>query len=84
MIGKYLIFEPETSGKISEEWRQCLKQLIYKRETSFKLIKLNVFIDVPDYEVYLKVSREIGKTIRDAFGIQCPAFNVTAHPPEKP
>ena len=84
MIGKYLIFEPETSGKISEEWRQCLKQIIYKREASFRLIKLNVFVDVPDYEIYLKVSREIGKMIRDAFGIQCPTFNVTAHPPEKP
>ena len=54
MIGKYLIFEPETSGKISEEWRQCLKQIIYKRETSFRLIKLNVFVDAPDYEVYIR------------------------------
>jgi hypothetical protein len=32
MIGKYLIFVPEVTGKFSEEWRQCLKQIIYGRE----------------------------------------------------
>jgi enamine deaminase RidA (YjgF/YER057c/UK114 family) len=84
MIGKYLIFEPEETGSYSEEWRQCLKQIIYKRETGFRLIKLNVFTDQPDYESYIKARKEIGKSIQNAFGKQCPAFNFTVHPPEKP
>ena len=84
MIGKYLTFMPELEGNIAEEWRQCLKQIIYKRETGFRLIKLNVFTDLPDYETYIKVSREIGKTIQNAFRNQCPIFNITAHPPENP
>ena len=84
MIGKYLTFIPELEGSLAEEWRQCLKQIIYKREAGFTLIKLNVFIDQPDYETYIKVSREIGKNIINAFGKLCPVFNITVHPPEKP
>jgi enamine deaminase RidA (YjgF/YER057c/UK114 family) len=84
MIDKYLIFRPEKSGNPGEEWRQCLKQIIYKRETGFRLIKLNVFANLPDYETYIKVSREIGKTIQNAFGNECPVFNITVHPPEEP
>jgi enamine deaminase RidA (YjgF/YER057c/UK114 family) len=84
MIGKYIIFKPGSAGNTGEEWRQCLKQIIYKREAGFRIIKLNVFIDVPDYQSYLKIAKEIGKTIYDAFDIQCPAFNITVHPPEKP
>jgi enamine deaminase RidA (YjgF/YER057c/UK114 family) len=84
MIGKYLVFEPEISGNFGEEWIQCLKQIIYKRETGYRLIKINVFADLPDYETYVKVSRDIGKSINNAFGKICPAFNITAHPPQKP
>lgn len=84
MIGKYLVFEPELSGNFGEEWIQCLKQIIYKREAGFRLIKLNVFVDIHDYEAYVKVSREIGKSINNALGKNCPAFNITVHPPKKP
>jgi enamine deaminase RidA (YjgF/YER057c/UK114 family) len=84
MIGKYLVFMPEERGNIAEEWRQCLKQIIYKRETGYSLIKLNVFTDIYDDDTYIKVSREIGKSIQNAFGKQCPAYNITVHPPEKP
>jgi enamine deaminase RidA (YjgF/YER057c/UK114 family) len=84
MIGKYLVFEPEETGNLNEEWRQCLKQIIYKRETGFRLIKLNIFADLSDYEIYIRVCREIGKSIHNAFGKLCPAFNITVHPPEKP
>lgn len=84
MIGKYIIFVPEERGNLSEEWRQCLKQIIYKRETGFRLIKLNIFADMPDYETYIKIFREIGRAISNAFGKQRPAFNITVHPPEKP
>ena len=84
MIAKYLTFMPELEGSLAEEWRQCLKRIIYQREAGFTLIKLNLFIDLPDYETYIKVSREIGKNIINAFGKMCPVFNITVHPPEKP
>ena len=84
MIAKYLTFMPELEGSLAEEWRQCLKHIIYQREAGFTLIKLNLFIDLPDYETYIKVSREIGKNIINAFGKLCPVFNITVHPPEKP
>jgi len=84
MIGKYLVFKPGSAGNTGDEWRQCLKQIIYKREAGFRLIKLNVFIDVPDFDSYMKTAREIGKTIKDAFDKQCPAYSISVHPPEKP
>jgi enamine deaminase RidA (YjgF/YER057c/UK114 family) len=84
MIVKYLIFEPELAGDLSDEWRQCLKQIVYSSERGFRLVKLNVFTDQPDYDTYIKARKEIGKSIQNAFGKQCPAFNITVHPPEKP
>jgi enamine deaminase RidA (YjgF/YER057c/UK114 family) len=84
MIDKYLTFLPELEGSIAEEWRQCLKQIIYIRETGYALIKLNIFIDLHEYEKYIKVSREMGKNILNAFGKLSPVFNITVHPPEKP
>lgn len=84
MIGKYLIFEPEVTGNLGEEWKQCLKQIIYYRETGFRLIKLNIFVDLPDYETYIKTFRVMRKSIYTAFGGVVPAFNITVHPPEKP
>jgi enamine deaminase RidA (YjgF/YER057c/UK114 family) len=84
MIGKYLAFLPEERGSINEEWRQCLKQIIYNREPGFRLIKINVFANIPDDDTYNIVKRELGKSILNAFGKQCPAYNITIHPPQKP
>ena len=84
MIGKYHVFVPVEGGNLIEEWRDCLKQIIYQRETGFRLVKINVFINVPDEDTYVKVSKEIGRSILNAFGKQGPAFSITIHPPEKP
>lgn len=84
MIGKYLIFKPDTKGNFSEEWRQCLKKIIYRRETGFRLVKLNIFADLTDFGTYNKVKKEVGKTLADAFGNERPVFNITIHPPEIP
>lgn len=84
MIGKYHLFAPVEGGNLIEEWRECLKQIIYQRETGFRLVKINVFIDVPDEDTYVKASKEIGRSILNAFGKQGPAFSITVHPPEKP
>lgn len=50
----------------------------------YRLIKLNVFINVPDYLIYIRTMEQIRNTLINTFGDQCPAFNVTVHPPEKP
>jgi enamine deaminase RidA (YjgF/YER057c/UK114 family) len=84
MIGKYHVFVPGEEGNLIEEWRECLKQIIYQRETGFRLVKINVFVDVPDEDTYVKVSKEIGRSILNAFGKQGPSFNITVHPPEQP
>ena len=84
MLKKYLIFLPEVKGGIMEEWRQCLDQIKDTRLKGSKLIKLNIFTDLTDNETFLKVSNEIGNSIKYDFGDHCPAFNVTVHPPEKP
>jgi enamine deaminase RidA (YjgF/YER057c/UK114 family) len=84
MIGKYSVFVPEVRGDFIEEWRQCLKQIIYCQDTNFRLIKLNIFTDQPDYDTYIKVRKVIDKSIHNAFGRKCPAFNITVHPPENP
>jgi enamine deaminase RidA (YjgF/YER057c/UK114 family) len=84
MIGKYSVFVPEVKGDLCEEWRQCLKQIVYDQDTNFRLIKLNIFTDQPDYDTYIKVRKVIDKSIHNAFGRKCPTFNITVHPPEKP
>jgi enamine deaminase RidA (YjgF/YER057c/UK114 family) len=84
MLNKYVIFLPESDGKIEDEWNQCLEKAINAISGDYALVKLNIFIDAPDYGSYLKVFKVIGKSVTNAFGDKCPAFNVTAHPPEKP
>lgn len=84
MLKKYLIILPRIKGKVEEEWAQCLKQIVNFKLTGYQLIKMNIFTDLPDYESFINVNREIGETITNTFGDDSPAFNITAHPPEKP
>lgn len=84
MLNKYLIFLPESVGSVEDEWRQCLQQLSVTCLPGNRLVKLNIFINVPDLPEYLKVSEAIINSATDHFGDQRPAFNITAHPPEKP
>ena len=84
MMDLYFIIMPQIPGGFKEEWRQCLDQIISTGSTGKKLIKLNIFIDIEDYETYLKTRNEIGNAVRSAFGDQCPAYSITVNPPEKP
>jgi enamine deaminase RidA (YjgF/YER057c/UK114 family) len=84
MLTKYLIFLPKVQGNFEEEWRQCLEQICDIKEKGLRLVKMNIFTDMPDYETYINESREIGRSVFAAFGDFCPAFNITSHPPEKP
>lgn len=81
---KYSIYLPTREGSIESEWRQCLEQIKDVRLTGKKLAKLNIFIDSPDYTQYLVSNEYIYNSLLQSFGDQCPTFDVTVHPPEKP
>jgi enamine deaminase RidA (YjgF/YER057c/UK114 family) len=84
MIKKYIIFCPSYQGTPEEEWKSCLGQIRNATSTSDKLVKLNIFIDVPDYKEFVRLSHIIGKSVSETFGEDCPAYTVTVHPPERP
>ncbi len=84
MINKYLIILPEKEGNIRDEWRQCLNKLIGIKESNSQLIKLSIFLDVPDYESFLKINKEIKESVFESFTDFCPAYSITVNPPEKP
>ena len=84
MLKKYQVFLPEAQGTVEGEWRQCLKKIKVEGLPGKRPVKLNVFIDVPDYESYQDITQIISNTLTDQFGDLCPAFNVTVHPPERP
>jgi enamine deaminase RidA (YjgF/YER057c/UK114 family) len=84
MPKSYFIYYPLTAGSVEEEWKQCLKQIEETRSTGFTLVKLNIFIDQPDFEAFLKTRLSVSKSVLDTFGGNCPALNISIHPPEKP
>lgn len=78
------IYIPLTGGSIEEESRQCLKQIEETCNSGYIPVKLNFFIDVPDFEAFLRVRSEIHRSVTGTFTGNCPAINITCHPPEKP
>jgi enamine deaminase RidA (YjgF/YER057c/UK114 family) len=84
MLNRYNVILPEVQGNAEEERRQCLEKVRMFHADDLRLIKLNIFADLPDFETYVRFYQETGTTLKDAFGDQCPAYTVTVHPPEKP
>ncbi len=84
MRKNYFIYLPTVPGSIEEEWDQCRKQIMRTMSEGNRPLKLNIFVDLPDYQVYLETKEKIGKSVIDTFGDQCPTFNITVHPPERP
>jgi len=67
-----------------DEYGHCLKQIKETCDSGYSPLKLNFFIDVPDFTSFINARSEIYKSMTGSFGTECPAFNVTCHPPEKP
>ena len=84
MPKKYFIYLPLVQGSIEEEWEQCLNQIEKTRLAGNRPLKLNIFVDLTDFPTFLKVKGKIGQSVIAKFGDQCPAYNVTIHPPERP
>ena len=84
MIKDYSTFIPSVPGSVEEEWKQCLKKLSMTCSKENTPLKINVFIDQPDYSSYLKVKKIIDCSVLDTFGDLCPAITVLCQPPERP
>jgi len=50
MLEKYLLFQSEAQGDEDKQWRQYIEQISFTRENGYKHSKLNIFIDLPDYQ----------------------------------
>jgi enamine deaminase RidA (YjgF/YER057c/UK114 family) len=80
----YKIYLPAIEGSVEEEWKLCLNKIENTCLSGYIPVKLNVFIDVPDFESFLKAREKISQSVSDKFSPCCPALNITVHPPEKP
>lgn len=81
MLKHHFVYMPVVPGKIEVEWEQCLNQIVRDRVSGNLPVKLNIFVNQPDYNSYVSIKKHIGKSIEDAFREQPPAFNITLHPP---
>jgi len=84
MLKKYTVYYPAVHGSIEEEWIQCRDQIVKDLSSGIRLLKLNIFISQPDYPSYVEIKKFISGSVIESFGDNCPAFNVSIHPPEKP
>jgi enamine deaminase RidA (YjgF/YER057c/UK114 family) len=84
MLKKYFVYQPAIQGSIEDEWEQCRNQLVMDMPLGNRPLKLNIFVNLPDYQSYVNIRKIIGKSVIETFGEMCPAFNVSIHPPEKP
>jgi enamine deaminase RidA (YjgF/YER057c/UK114 family) len=84
MLKTYAIFLPSVAGNVENEWEQIRKQLTTFTLEGNRFLKLNIFVNLPDYKSLIRTREFMGKSINEAFGSSCPAFSVTAHPPESP
>jgi enamine deaminase RidA (YjgF/YER057c/UK114 family) len=84
MLDRYLIFLPKVQGSQEEELVQCLRQLSDAGTEGYHLVKLNLFFDASDYDSSEELRSKMEFIITGFFGDHCPAFNLTAHPPEAP
>ena len=84
MLKRYIVYYPQESGSVEEEWEQCRVQMANDMLSGIRPIKLNIFVNRPDYTSYVQIKKLIGGSVTETFGDICPAFNVSLHPPEKP
>lgn len=84
MLKRYLVYLPEVEGSIEDEWNQCLKKIIGTTSSGLRPVKLNIFVDLPDFESFLLKRALILKSVEDHFMSECPAVNISVHPPERP
>ncbi|MBG0859163.1 MAG: dioxygenase [Bacteroidales bacterium] len=80
---KYFIVLPGVAGSFEEECRQCLNQLVEIRNSGYTPLKINIFIEQPDFEAFLSARKSVATAVDDAFKDACPALSITVQPPER-
>jgi len=81
MVKNYTVYVPEAAGRIEDEWEQCLAKIRSNFQSGNIPVKLNIFVNQPDYSSYVTVKKHILRSILDSFPGRCPAVNVSIHPP---
>lgn len=84
MVKEYRIYTPAVRGTVENEWEQCRDQISEDVLKGLRPVKLNIFINVPGLAVYTEKKQFIARSVIERFSDQCPAFNVSIHPPEEP
>ena len=84
MPKRYFVYLPSVEGNLEDEWKQCLHQIIKSGSSGYIPVKLNVFLDLPDFESFLEKRESIRQSLFNEFGSATPAINISVHPPEKP
>jgi enamine deaminase RidA (YjgF/YER057c/UK114 family) len=84
MLKKYYTYLPLVNSGMEEEWQQCLAQINKTRSDGNRPLKLNIFIDVDDYQSCLDFRQKVADSLKESFYDHSPSFNVTVHPPEEP
>jgi enamine deaminase RidA (YjgF/YER057c/UK114 family) len=84
MTKRYFVYLPSVEGSLEDEWKQCLQQIILSRSSGYIPVKLNIFIDIPDFESFLEKRKSILQMIFNEFGTVSPTVNISVQPPEKP
>ncbi len=82
MVRNYSVYMPAVPGSIGEEWKQCLDQIEKNRKSGNIPLKLNIFVDQPDYSSYITTKKLISESLLNAFGNDPPSYSITIHPPE--
>lgn len=83
-MNRYLTFQPDTSGDAILEWGQCLEKMHGFRLTDYKLVRINIFANMPDYQAYASIIEQVKRSLTEKYGNNCPAFSVIMEPPRKP
>jgi enamine deaminase RidA (YjgF/YER057c/UK114 family) len=84
MLKEYYISMPSVSASLEEEWEQCSNDILDKIRAGYRPLKLNIFIDSPDQNLFFRYKKKISESVTDTFRDQSPSFNITIHPPERP
>jgi hypothetical protein len=84
MVKNYNVYLPRVPDTIENELKQCLAGLEKSIAEGNLPVKLNIFVNQPDYTSYIITKKLITKTLLNKFPDNCPVFNITIHPPENP
>jgi hypothetical protein len=81
---EYKVCLPTMQGTVEEECRQCIDRIAKSIPSEQKIVKLNIFVDLPDYQTLTRSRMEISGLIANTFDEIRPAYNIVVQPPEKP